>query len=51
MATGARTLARIPAGHAADLALLTSQDRYPVGLRGRIRTAADDIPEWRSDHA
>jgi acetyl-CoA C-acetyltransferase len=48
MDSGARTLARIPAAHADDLALLTSQDRYPIGLGGRIRTGADSIPEWRS---
>ncbi|HEY7800919.1 MAG TPA: acetyl-CoA acetyltransferase [Hyphomonadaceae bacterium] len=48
MGNGARTLARIPAAHAGDLALLTSQDRYPIGVGGRIHTGADGIPEWRS---
>ncbi len=49
MNSGARTLARIPAAHADDLALLTSRDRYPIGLRGRIRADAEGIPEWRSE--
>ncbi len=48
LGSGARTLARIPAAHADDLALLTSQSRYPIGQHGRIRTGADGIPEWRS---
>jgi acetyl-CoA C-acetyltransferase len=48
MASGARTLARIPAAHTDDLVLLTSQHRYPIGVRGQIHTAADGIPEWRS---
>jgi acetyl-CoA C-acetyltransferase len=48
MASGARTLARIPAAHIDDLALLTRQDRYPIGLTGRIQTDAEGIPEWRS---
>ncbi len=45
---GARTLARIPPGHADDLARLMSPDAYPIGVQGRIRTGADGIPEWRS---
>jgi acetyl-CoA C-acetyltransferase len=46
--TGARTLARIPAAHADDLALLMNPERYPIGLRGSIRLAADGLPEWRT---
>ncbi|HEX5008380.1 MAG TPA: acetyl-CoA acetyltransferase [Hyphomonadaceae bacterium] len=48
MGSGARTLARIPAAHAEDLALLMSPDHYPIGFTGRISTGADGIPEWRS---
>ena len=48
--SGARTLARIPATHADDLALLMRQDRYPIGLDGTIRTGADAVPEWRTGH-
>jgi hypothetical protein len=48
MSSGARTLARIPPAHADDLALLMSPDAYPIGVKGRIRTGADGIPEWRS---
>jgi acetyl-CoA C-acetyltransferase len=46
--SGARTLARIPAAQADDLALLMSQERYPIGQRGVVHTNADGIPEWRS---
>lgn len=45
---GARTLARVPAAHTDDLALLMSRDAYPIGVRGDIHVAADGIPEWRS---
>jgi len=48
MDSGARTLARIPAGHADDMALLMNQDRYPIGARGMIRLAPDGLPEWRT---
>lgn len=48
LTNGARTLARVPAAHADDLALLMSPDAYPIGLRGRVHTAADGIPEWRA---
>jgi acetyl-CoA C-acetyltransferase len=48
MGSGARTLARIPAAHADDLALLTSQDRYPIGVRGHVRLGPDGLPEWRT---
>lgn len=48
LASGARTLARIPPGHADDLALLMSADAYPIGQRGNIHTGPDGIPEWRS---
>jgi acetyl-CoA C-acetyltransferase len=48
MSNGARTLARVPVAHAGDLAMLMSQDAYPIGLRGRVHTAADGIPEWRA---
>ncbi len=48
MRSGARTLARIPAAHADDLALLTNQDRYPIGARGRVRPGPDGLPEWRT---
>jgi len=48
LSNGARTLARVPVAHAGDLALLMSPDAYPIGLRGRVHTAADGIPEWRS---
>ena len=48
MDTGARTLARIPAAHAGGLAMLMDQDRYPIGVRGRISLAADGVPEWRN---
>lgn len=46
--TGARTLARIPAAHADDLATLMNPDRYPIGDRGHISVAADGIPQWRA---
>ncbi|MDP3736991.1 MAG: acetyl-CoA acetyltransferase [Hyphomonadaceae bacterium] len=48
METGARTLARIPAAHTDDLAMLMNPDRYPIGIRGHISLAADGIPEWRA---
>src|SRR5690606_21012823 len=48
MASGARTLARIPAAHADDLALLMDQGRYPIGRSGRVNTGPDGIPEWRT---
>ena len=48
MDSGARTLARIPAAHADDLALLTNQDRYPIGARGQVRPGPDGLPEWRT---
>ncbi len=48
LSSGARTLARIPPSHADDLAQLMSKDAYPIGVKGRIRTGADGIPEWRS---
>jgi acetyl-CoA C-acetyltransferase len=48
LSNGARTLARIPPAHADDLALLMSSDAYPIGVKGRIRTSSDGIPEWRS---
>jgi hypothetical protein len=51
MTSGARTLARIPVAHADDLALLMNQDRYPIGVRGFVHTAADGVPEWRTVHA
>lgn len=46
MSNGSRTLARVPVAHADDLALLTSQDTYPIGLTGRVHTAEDGAPEW-----
>ncbi|MEZ6029535.1 MAG: acetyl-CoA acetyltransferase [Hyphomonadaceae bacterium] len=49
--SGARTLARVPADGADDLALLMSAERYPVGLRGRLRTDAAGLPQWRANHA
>ena len=48
MDSGARSLARILAAHADDLAMLMNQDRYPIGTRGHINVAADGIPEWRA---
>ncbi len=44
---GARTLARIPAAHTDDIAVLKDQEHYPIGLRGDVRIGADGIPEWR----
>jgi acetyl-CoA C-acetyltransferase len=46
--SGTRTLARIPAASADEMALLTSPDRYPIGNRGRISPAADGLPEWHT---
>lgn len=46
--SGARTLARVPAGHASELSLLMSTSRFPVGLRGRIHTDASGLPQWRA---
>ncbi len=46
--SGARTLARIPAAHADDIAMLMDQQRYPIGRRGRITLGADGIPDWRT---
>jgi hypothetical protein len=48
MTSGARSLARIPAAHAGEIAMLMSQDRYPIGVRGRITTGADGAPLWRT---
>jgi acetyl-CoA C-acetyltransferase len=48
MASGSRTLARIPASEAGEIAFLMSPDRYPIGARGSISTGADGIPEWRT---
>jgi len=48
MDSGARTLARIPAAHADEIAFLKSPDRYPIGSRGRVTTGADGIPDWRT---
>jgi hypothetical protein len=48
MDSGARTLARIPADHADEIAMLMSPETYPIGVRGRIATGADGIPLWRT---
>ncbi|PWR23624.1 acetyl-CoA acetyltransferase [Zavarzinia compransoris] len=45
---GARTLARVPAGDADGIALLTAADRFPIGRRGRLRRAADGIADWQA---
>lgn len=50
MDSGARTLARVPAANADDLALLMSAERFPVGLRGKVTTDASGLPEWRAAH-
>lgn len=51
MDNGSRTLARIPAAHADDLAILMSADAFPVGLRGRAHTGEDALPQWRMAQA
>lgn len=48
--SGARTLARVPASHAAELSLLMSTGQFPVGLRGRLSTDASGLPQWRAAH-
>jgi acetyl-CoA C-acetyltransferase len=51
LSSGARTLARVPASHAAELSLLMSTGQFPVGLRGRLSTDASGLPQWRAAHA
>ncbi|MEZ5938004.1 MAG: acetyl-CoA acetyltransferase [Hyphomonadaceae bacterium] len=49
MNNGARTLARIPAEYADDIAQLTSADVFPIGARGRVQMEVGGVPEWRGD--
>ncbi len=48
--SGARTLARVPASHAAEIALLKSRTQSPIGQRGRVHTDASGLPQWRALH-
>ena len=43
-----RTLARVPADDKSTLARLLDLDRTPIGVGGRISTAADGVPEWQA---
>jgi len=49
--SGARTLARVPASHVAELSLLMSPDSFPVGLRGKVTKGSSGLPQWRAAHA
>lgn len=48
-ASGARSLARVPATDLAGIARLTNGATYPVDAPGTLRRAADGISEWRFD--
>lgn len=43
---GSRTMARVPAHDTTTLARLADRDRSPIGLTGRLATAADALLEW-----
>jgi acetyl-CoA C-acetyltransferase len=45
---GARTMATVPAEDSATLALMMGEDRFPVGLTGRI-TIEGDSAHWRAE--
>jgi hypothetical protein len=51
LASGARTLARLPASYAAELSQLMSAGQFPVGLRGHLSTDSAGLPQWRAAHA
>lgn len=50
LASGARTLARLPASYAAELSQIMSAGKFPVGLRGHLSTDSAGVPQWRAAH-